>query len=114
MPPIQLSDAQLNALAAFLLKLNAKNAEALNSAPAFAVEGALVYQRHRCGACHKVNGIGTPVGPGLNGVARRRDQAWIEGHFADPQKFSPGTAMPPYRFNERDLARLTQYLLQLP
>lgn len=114
MPPIQLSDAQLNALAAFLLRLNEKNSEALNSAPSFAVEGALVYQRHRCGACHKVNGVGTPVGPSLNGLARRRDRAWIEGHFADPQKYSPGTAMPPYRFPERDLARITQYLLQLP
>ena len=41
MPPIQLSDSQLNALAAFLLKLNARNATALDNAPDFAVEGAL-------------------------------------------------------------------------
>jgi ubiquinol-cytochrome c reductase cytochrome b subunit len=37
MPPIQLSDTQLNALAAFLLKLNPENATALDGAPDFAV-----------------------------------------------------------------------------
>jgi hypothetical protein len=37
MPPIRLNDSQLNALAAFLLKLTPKNAEALASAPDFAV-----------------------------------------------------------------------------
>ena len=44
MPPIQLSDSQLNSLAAFLLKLNERNASALDNAPDFAAEGALVYQ----------------------------------------------------------------------
>ena len=49
MPPIQLSDTQLNSLAAFLLKLNQKNATALDNAPDFAVQGALIYQANRCG-----------------------------------------------------------------
>jgi len=53
MPPVQLSDSQLNALAAFLLKLTPRNAEALRTAPEFAVRGALLYQTHRCGACHR-------------------------------------------------------------
>jgi ubiquinol-cytochrome c reductase cytochrome b subunit len=33
MPPVQLEDADLNALAAFLLKLTPRNAAALQSAP---------------------------------------------------------------------------------
>jgi len=40
MPPIQLSDPQLNMLTAFLLKLNPRNARGLQSAPDFAVTGA--------------------------------------------------------------------------
>ena len=68
MPPIQLSDAQLNTLAAFLLKLNQSNAEALLAAPEFAVEGALVYQAKQCGSCHTVNGVGMKLGPPLNGL----------------------------------------------
>lgn len=114
MPPIQLNNAQLNALAAFLLKLNERNAQALHSAPQFAVDGALIYQQFRCGACHQVNGAGTAVGPSLNGLAARRTAEWVEGHFADPQKYSPGTVMPPYRFNQRDMHRIVTWLMQLP
>jgi ubiquinol-cytochrome c reductase cytochrome b subunit len=72
MPAIQLSDAQLNALAAFLLKLTPHNAEALANAPDFAVKAALLYQSKNCGSCHEVNGVGMKIGPPLNGLARRR------------------------------------------
>ena len=90
MPPIQLTDAQLNSLAAFLLKLNAKNATALDNAPEFAVQGALVYQANHCASCHLVNGGGMRVGPPLNGISKRQSRSWVEEHFADPQKMSPG------------------------
>ncbi len=114
MPPIQLSDSQLNSLAAFLLKLTPRNAEALQSAPGFAVEGALVYQQSRCGACHQVNGAGMKLGPRLNALSRRRTKEWVVQHFLEPQKLSPGTVMPPYRFLPRDMDRITQYLMFLP
>ena len=114
MPPIQLSDGQLNALAAYLLKLNPKNAAALESAPDFAPRGAQVYQANQCGMCHAINGSGMSVGPGLNGVAKRRSRDWVAQHFADPQKLSPGTMMPPYRFSPQDLENLTAYLFALP
>jgi ubiquinol-cytochrome c reductase cytochrome b subunit len=114
MPPIQLSDAQLNALASFLLKLNEKNATALDNAPDFAVEGALIYQANRCGACHLVNGVGMKVGPPLNGLAKRQSRSWVEDHFADPRRLSPGSIMPPYKLNPKDLDNLTSYLFALP
>ena len=114
MPPIQLSDSQLNSLAAFLLKLNPQNATALSDAPDFAVQGALVYQAHGCNACHKVNGVGVDVGPPLNGLAQRRSRSWVEDHFADPSKLSPGSIMPPFKFSKRDLDNLMAYLFVLP
>jgi ubiquinol-cytochrome c reductase cytochrome b subunit len=113
MPAIQLSDAQLNALAAFLLKLTPRNARALQSAPPFAVEGALIYQAHQCGACHQVNGAGMKIGPPLDGLAQRRTREWVERHFVEPQALSPGTIMPAYRFPARDLERITTYLMSL-
>lgn len=114
MPPVQLSNAQLNSLAAFLLKLNAKNAEALQNTPQFAVEGAIVYQKNQCSICHQVNGAGMKTGPGLNGVGERRDKQWLIAHFNDPQKLSPGSSMPPYKFNPKDMETLTGYLIGLP
>jgi quinol-cytochrome oxidoreductase complex cytochrome b subunit len=114
MPPIHLNDSQLNSLAAFLLKLNGKNAVALDSAPDFAVQGAVVYETNHCGGCHQVNGIGMKVGPPLNGLARRESRSWVVEHFADPRKLSPGSIMPAYRFSQRDLENLTSYLFVLP
>jgi ubiquinol-cytochrome c reductase cytochrome b subunit len=114
MPAIQLGDAQLNSLAAFLLKLNPQNASALEDAPDFAVQGALVYQANGCNDCHKVNGMGTDVGPGLNGLSKRRARSWVEEHFADPPKLSPGSSMPPFKFSAKDMENLTNYLFSLP
>jgi len=114
MPAIQLSDAQLNSLAAFLLKLNPDNATALQNAPEFAVQGALVYQANGCSDCHKVNGVGMEIGPALNGVSKRRSRSWVEEHFANPEKLSPGTSMPPFKFAKTDQENLTTYLFSLP
>jgi ubiquinol-cytochrome c reductase cytochrome b subunit len=114
MPAINLTDAQLNSLASFLLKLTPENAAALDSAPQFALDGAMIYQQHKCGACHQVNGAGTKMGPGLNGLAQRRSRDWVDQHFVNPQKLSPGTVMPPYKFSSRDMDRITSYLMALP
>ena len=114
MPPIQLSDAQLNALAAFLLKLNPNNATALENAPEFATQGALVYLTNHCGTCHLVNGVGMKIGPPLNGLSKRQSRSWVEEHFADPQKLTPGSFMPAYKLSPRDMDNLTTYLFALP
>jgi len=114
MPPIQLNDSQLSALAAFLLKLNERNASALDNSPEFATEGALVYQANHCGTCHAVNGVGMSVGPPLNGLSKRQSRSWVQDHFANPQKLSPGSIMPAYKLPNGDLENLTSYLLALP
>lgn len=114
MPSINLTDRQMNALAAFLIKVNPVNAEKLHSAPQFALDGAMLYQRHSCAACHQVNGMGPKAGVPLNGLNRRRSADWVIGHFADPQKFSPGSTMPPYKLSSKESDRLTAYLLALP
>ncbi len=113
MPPVRLADSQLNALAAFLLKLTPANAAALGSAPDFAVEGAMIYQTNMCNGCHVVNGNGMKVGPPLNGLARRRTKTWVARHFAEPQVMSPNTMMPPYKFSPHDLEQITTYLFSL-
>jgi ubiquinol-cytochrome c reductase cytochrome b subunit len=114
MPPFELSNAQMNSLTAFLLKLNPENATALDNAPEFAVQGALVYQANGCSECHKVNGVGMSVGPALNGLSKRRTRSWVEEHFADPRKLSPGSIMPAFKLSQKDLESLTSYLFALP
>jgi len=114
MPAVQLSDAQLSALAAFLLKLNPGNAAALQAAPQAMVEGAVVYQTNDCGSCHRIQGQGTAFGPALDGVASRHSREWLEAHFRDPGKMTAGSPMPAFQFNDRDMERITNYLMALP
>jgi mono/diheme cytochrome c family protein len=114
MPSIQLSDAQLNQLAAFLLKLTPSNAEALANAPDFAVQAALLFQTKNCGGCHQINGVGMKIGPPLNGLTRRRTKSWVVQHFANPEAVSPGSFMPPYQFSPRQMDNLVAYLFALP
>jgi ubiquinol-cytochrome c reductase cytochrome b subunit len=114
MPPVPVSNTELNALSAFLLALNPANAPEFEHAPGVAAEGALVYMNSGCGNCHTVNGVGMQVGPRLNGVSRRHTRDWVERHFADPPALSPGSIMPPYRFARADMDRIVTYLFSIP
>jgi len=114
MPPVQLEDAGLNALSAFVLKLTPQNEQGLLTAPDFAVQGALLYQTKHCDACHQIQGVGKKVGPPLDGIGQHRDRAWLEKHFVDPRSMSPGSMMPPYKFTPPEMDAICKYLLQLP
>ena len=115
MPIVNLKPAELNALASFLLKLTPQNAVKMTEVPAFAREGAMTYQRFQCGACHQVNNNGGKLGPGLNGLAKRRNAEWVKAHFLDPQKMVPGSTMPAYKqLTAAENENLTAYLLSLP
>jgi ubiquinol-cytochrome c reductase cytochrome b subunit len=114
MPPIHLTDVQLNVLSAFLLKLTPENAKALYEAPNSAVLGAQIYLVNGCAGCHRVNGVGGSIGPPLNGLAKRRSKEWVEQHFLDPKALVPGSLMPSFHFSPRDRDILVAYLLSLP
>jgi mono/diheme cytochrome c family protein len=98
MPPIHLSDAQLSALAAFLLTLTRRNAKDLESAPDKILEGAMIHQQQQCGTCHIVNGVG--ASPALNGVAHRCKD-WIEVQIRSPKRHSAETMLPAYNLSPR-------------
>jgi len=105
-----LKDLQFRQLATFIRKLDDESVGAIASAPVPVVSGAQLYMKNNCGICHSINGAGGKSGPPLNGVAKRRDRAWMEGHFGDPQKFSPGTMMPPYKFDSAGMANMLAYM----
>lgn len=113
-PAMQLKDGQWKALAVFQTKLTDPMRDALESAPQYAADGAAVYQANNCGVCHQVNGVGMKTGPPLSRIAMHREKQWIIDHFNDPQKMSPGTIMPPYKFNAQDMESITHYVLMLP
>jgi len=112
--PGVLTDAQVQMLITFVTKRSDKAVDALQNAPQAAVDGALVYQSNDCASCHKLNGVGDDLGPPLNGVGERRERSWIEGHFADPAKYSPGSIMPAFPFKPAELKLITDYISAIP
>jgi quinol-cytochrome oxidoreductase complex cytochrome b subunit/cytochrome c2 len=114
MPPIQLTNDQLNALAAFLLKLTPESATRLADTPNVAVRGAQIFVERGCGGCHMVNGVGAKFGPALNGVAERHTKEWVEKHFENPSALTPGSAMPAFKFSPEDMNAIVSYLFSPP
>ena len=111
---VQLKDSQWKALAMLQTKLSDNQRESIESAPEWAVSGAAVYQAQNCAVCHQINGVGMTTGPPLNRLAARREKQWVVDHFNDPQKMSPGTSMPPYKFNPQDMENITHYVMMIP
>jgi len=114
MPQVNLTDAQIGNLSALMQTLKPDNADVVDTAPQFAADGAALFDKNRCGVCHSVNGVGGKIGPPLNGLSTRRTEAWVEEHFQNPRKMSPGTSMPPYPFSPTDMQNEVSYLFTLP
>jgi len=114
MPAVAIPDVELNCLAAFLRKLSADNARALEAIPSYALRGALIYQQNQCSSCHKVNGAGEQQGPSLNGLAQRRTTKWMIDHLRNPQIFNSKSIMPAYDFPKVEMDAIVAYLNALP
>jgi cytochrome c2 len=83
--------------------------------------GEAMFIQYGCGSCHAMSGVRTAigmVGPPLDGIAQR---TIIAGRFAntpenmerwirDPQRVSPGTAMPDLNVGEGDARDITAFL----
>jgi ubiquinol-cytochrome c reductase cytochrome b subunit len=109
-----LTDRNISALSSLMLKLNSDNGDLVDTAPKFAAEGGALYEKNNCGACHTLNGVGGKIGPELNGISKRKTEAWARDHFLNPQKVSPGTSMPPYHFTDDEMLSELPYLFTLP
>ena len=110
-----LPTAQLRALVQLVAKRDENGIEAWKTAPEGPVLGAVIYQANQCSGCHSLNGEGGKNGPAINGLRTRHDRAWVLGHFSDPEKFTPGSEMPPFdKLGQPALATLTDYVLSIP
>jgi mono/diheme cytochrome c family protein len=113
-PDSTLNPSQMRSLVLLVTKRDEKGLDAWAKAPADAIQGATLFQSRGCGGCHMLNGTGEKLAPVLNGLAARRTRDWVSGHFGNPPKFSPGSQMPAYKFNDQDLKAITDYLMAIP
>lgn len=71
MPGFPLPEAELDAMVALVVSLNASASEAGVEGDRAAGE-AFFFGQGKCAGCHMVTGRGTPVGPDLSHIARER------------------------------------------
>ena len=76
--------------------------------------GKAVWGRARCNICHPVKGKGgaVGVGPDLGAVAEKINRDWLYQWIKDPRGYFHETQMSRYRFEEEDLRKLVEYLMQ--
>ena len=74
---------------------------------------APIFERH-CVACHQgAEGKGGFSGPELTDGGARLQPDFIAAYTADPQKFDPHIWMPSLNLKDKDIQRLTAYVLSL-
>jgi mono/diheme cytochrome c family protein len=116
MPPIKLSDSDLDALTLYVLSFTGEELSAyyvsMKTIPGPAA-GRRLFTDKGCLGCHSVGGKGGNVGPALDEVAKRRDAQWLIAHFKNPAAISPGTVMPQFNFTEQETRALTEFLLSM-
>ncbi len=78
-------------------------------------EGASLYGESFCASCHATqnaagNLVGGDLGPELTRVGSKVKPEWLEEWIRDPAGYFPGTKMPHYRFNDKQIGLLAGFL----
>jgi hypothetical protein len=87
---------------------------ALTSA-AFGMEMPEVYKK-KCMLCHSIGGEGgkkKDVGGPLDGVGKKRDEAWMRAYFAEPKSKIEDAKMPKIKMSPEELDLAIKYMLSL-
>ena len=124
MPNFQLSDEDARDISAFLIAQSTPYlAGAESKTPpvpeagdtAALQQGSSVYGESFCASCHAMQNaaglmVGGNVGPELTRVGSKVKPEWLAEWLRDPKVYDPGTAMPHYRFEEKDIGLVMGFL----
>jgi len=122
MPNFDLSDADARDISAFLIDQSTPMSPAVETktpaSPPGADDpqaGATLYGESFCASCHAAQnaaGIltGGDVGPELTRIGSKANPEWLLAWLRDPHQLDPNTAMPHYRFNDKQLGLLASFL----
>ncbi|MGA8212182.1 MAG: c-type cytochrome [Candidatus Sulfotelmatobacter sp.] len=120
MPNFKLSDPDARDISAFLIANStpipgdtvpaAKDLKAPDP-----TAGASLYGESFCASCHAVenaagNVVGGNVGPELTRIGNKVKPEWLRAWLRNPRVYDSGTAMPHYRFTDKQVSLLTAFL----
>jgi mono/diheme cytochrome c family protein len=124
MPNFQLTDNDARDMSAFLMSQSTASpfAAAVSSAsaatapdPATLQAGASAYGESFCASCHAVQNaagllVGGNLGPELTRIGSKARPGWVRQWVHNPKDYDNGTAMPHYRFDDKQLSLIAGFL----
>lgn len=121
MPDFRLTNAEGDALAAYLLALRGDGAEGGPAPSAAVLEPPTAFQARRterlvrdrmaCLGCHELGGEGGALGPSLDGLAERLQPAYVLSVIRTPGIAAPASGMPRQPLTLRQVRRVASWLL---
>ncbi len=75
-----------------------------------ALSGPQLIDQYGCRGCHVVGGTGGMIGPDLDTLFERREEAWIRAQIADPRRYKPDTVMPAFGLTEEQIDAIIEVL----
>lgn len=107
-----------NDTAAVLAFLRASNGNAVEMPPrktrsSASVDAESLITRKGCKGCHIIKGEGGKIGPSLDTVFQRKDDAFIKAKLANPKVDNPKSIMPQMGLTEREKEAILAYLHSL-
>ncbi|HEY6306805.1 MAG TPA: c-type cytochrome [Candidatus Angelobacter sp.] len=125
MPNFRFNDQQAADIASFLIAQstpseNAQHGVAKIPAPAESADAAQarasLYGTLFCASCHAIqnqagNLVGGDLAPELTKVGSKVNSEWLIRWLNQPQGYDPKTRMPRYRFDDKQIALLSTFLL---
>ena len=78
------------------------------------LSGAQLIEAYGCRGCHLIGGTGGTIGPSLDTVFERRDEAWVLKQIENPRANKPDTVMPPFGLSPEQIASIVEFLRSGP
>ena len=124
MPNFQLRDEELRDISAFLIAQSTAYTPSTSLRLVHTIkqddvaatqEASTLYGESFCTSCHAIqnaagNLVGGNVGPELTRVGSKVKQEWLTAWLRNPISLDPHTAMPHYRFDDKQIGLLTGFL----
>lgn len=109
-----LTSAETKAVTKYLQQNNFRRAAAIFAPSKTGTpDGKALVAAKGCQGCHVLEKKGGTIGPSLDTVLSRRDEAFVKSKLADPKFENPRSIMPYFGFNKAEIEAILTYLREL-
>ena len=74
------------------------------------LSGTKIIDQYGCRGCHVIGGTGGTIGPNLDTVFERREEAWLRVQIANPRRHKPDSVMPDLGLTEEEIDAIIEVL----